>query len=1424
MKKSIIILLLGCISYTLQAQEPLRSGIYYIQNIETGTYLSSGANWGTRAVMSPHGVDIKVSVINGQYNLVTQIQGADKALRPSDGYMDQSGTWTVEPLIDGTYALYNGTNYFGYDATYTSPWIPRLSFTDTNGINTHWKFWSKQELIETLADATKSNPVDATFFIQAPDFLIGDYRVTGTKVWGNDLTSTGGNTSGDSYMRNCAVGERYDSPSFNITQTIEGLPSGIYSLSVQGFYRYGNQETGSAAHNNGTEQLLPRLYAGSQSEKLPSLYSLAKSSATGGWAYSTAAGYVPNTMAEAAACFDSDENAYLTKIENIVVVDGKLTIGIRKSNRTVQYDWTCFDNFTLMYHGCDADDISAMKSVAIQKIEEYEALNTTSDPDFAEVINAQKTAVENAESAEAISDAIKAVENAYKYLMTKAEPTDKPLDFTDTVIKNANLEDGTDYWEAIAPGYTESQPWAPYTSSSNSLSVLETYAGLSDLTLTQFSLLQDVPLSPGMYRLKGYAFYRYQDTYHSDLISEGQEISNAYLIAGEHRQKVMRLGDVEQDSYANTMSEAAGVFKSGQYLNTLVFEVTEPSVVKIGYTGEHTAAKSWFICGPFVLEKINAEILQKEAEKEFINIKRTYSQKWQAYKTISAQALDHEAFDLFIDEAKASTANFINQGQLEDKDAEVWDALCTLLRTGTTATGQFDITSLVTNPTFTKNTNGWAIENGIGWSEEGLVEIFNKKEGVIRQTLKKMPAGLYTMKVQAFYRMTSYGTSSRNYENGQDVLAARMFFGDESTPIKSINSDGRYRPTRQESDVEGAFGKTIPNTFNGANAAFGAKLYWNILRANLAEDGDVEMGIRYADGLSYNWLAFDNFKLYYGKKAVDVNMSRDEVFNLKEDTYANITNGVELKAGQLNPLCLPFDMDASKFESVWTIADAQYDAENKTLACTLVPVHEIKAGIGYFVKVKADTEIKFDDIIIHAADPDSVPLLWEGGALTGVYGKSNVLRSYVLSDDGSQMEYNLLKRNHPGYAPILLLPSSYNGKAKTAPLTEIDFSNVDIKVNLENYMAREFLQNARYNTLTSSTVIAKYNSAPPARRDAPHTVIVPVPYNNIPSFIEYSLSEDFSDATTVHIPANTDVQEIANLIPQRTYYYRIIKGKDEVSRGQIHTDGNLRMIKATSGSNIRDLGGWLTLDGNRVNYGLVYRGGEMNGGHVMNDADKAELLRLGIGAEVDLRSDADFSSNIFTQSTLGTDVPYIYANQTMFNEDALEQDVEKYGKIFPFILNNLRNGRSVYFHCIWGADRTGAMAFLLEGLIGLTMDQLYKDYELTTYSIAGLREKTGLDGKFTYIAALPGNNLQHRFFNYWKDKVGMNEADLLEFIERMTNGTSSLVTEIKDVSVEESTTPTATYYSLDGRQTNTLQKGINIIKMSDGSVKKVLVK
>ena len=213
-------------------------------------------------------------------------------------------------------------------------------------------------------------------------------------------------------------------------------------------------------------------------------------------------------------------------------------------------------------------------------------------------------------------------------------------------------------------------------------------------------------------------------------------------------------------------------------------------------------------------------------------------------------------------------------------------------------------------------------------------------------------------------------------------------------------------------------------------------------------------------------------------------------------------------------------------------------------------------------------------------------------------------------------------------------------------------------------------------------------------------------------------------------------------------------------------------------SNIRDLGGWTTERGEQVLYDKLFRGSELNGEKYNASAAARQQLRdeLGIRAELDLRTHQQAQS--IKQSPLGADVDYLRVVNEPFYLDGVRTAWVNYQHDFEFILRNLREGRPVYFHCIWGADRTGTLALMLEGLLGLSEEDLYTDYELTalTFPEGETRTKAKVEPVVTYVKTFDGSTLQQQFINYWHQHAHVPLADLNEFCQLML-GSSTDYTE-----------------------------------------------
>lgn len=335
--------------------------------------------------------------------------------------------------------------------------------------------------------------------------------------------------------------------------------------------------------------------------------------------------------------------------------------------------------------------------------------------------------------------------------------------------------------------------------------------------------------------------------------------------------------------------------------------------------------------------------------------------------------------------------------------------------------------------------------------------------------------------------------------------------------------------------------------------------------------------------------------------------------------------------------------------------------------------------------------------------------------------------------------------------------------------------------NLENFAVSSFLENVTY-TEDKPSQVTHYIGISSGRLDHPNCVSITVPENNAALTVTVSHDAGYSNPETFTFAAGTTLCKIYNLVPQKIYYYKVEAGGEILKQGQFTTEGHLRMIMTETGFNIRDLGGWATVDeDNRTAYGKLFRGGELNYGHTVSAADLAELRRLGIGAELDLRRNAECNNTEPTASALGNDVDYKYMNQD-YDDLTLGNDNNKNNikDAFGWVLDRLNEEKAVYFHCSIGADRTGMYALVFGGLSGMTFDQLCKDYELTSFSEAGTRQWDSdgvntLKTNLNYIKAQPGNTLQMKFYNYMYREVGVSASNLMEYIDIMTDGEPSIL-------------------------------------------------
>ena len=275
------------------------------------------------------------------------------------------------------------------------------------------------------------------------------------------------------------------------------------------------------------------------------------------------------------------------------------------------------------------------------------------------------------------------------------------------------------------------------------------------------------------------------------------------------------------------------------------------------------------------------------------------------------------------------------------------------------------------------------------------------------------------------------------------------------------------------------------------------------------------------------------------------------------------------------------------------------------------------------------------------------------------------------------------------------------------PSGEISFE--EEIMNVENDYVRNYLATATSTFLSSNKTSADFGGDRPA--------VHKVNFGVDGALVTLASDPAFNEASILLRTVADKEFSFVNLIPGGDYYYKVEKDGRLIRAAKLTVTGLVRMIYLEDGFNIRDLGGWTGLGGKTVRYGLLYRGGSLGGTNrgpaggqtlVVTDigeATKAELKRLGINAHLDLRAATnsgkyiagEYSNHSYARNE--TTIPDADYNNTMADYGAYNEDASLVSAI-AWIILELRRGKSVYFNCRQGADRTGAVAFLLECLLG----------------------------------------------------------------------------------------------------------------------------
>lgn len=607
-----------------------------------------------------------------------------------------------------------------------------------------------------------------------------------------------------------------------------------------------------------------------------------------------------------------------------------------------------------------------------------------------------------------------------------------------------------------------------------------------------------------------------------------------------------------------------------------------------------------------------------------------------------------------------------------------------------------DCTEKLTNPSFENDKTGWTVNKGkieVKGNGPHVITAYNYQVDIC-QLVSGLEPGHYVVRVQACSRYMDGKAGIADYESriakGTEVPnEAYLYANGVQKKVKNIfdeastTHDFAKQSNQPAENLTMTSGGQIP--YNSANfvTAFGDGMYENELECMVGKDGMLMIGIKNElSGFGFQpYIAYDNFRLYRKCGLAEDETSKIDLYDLHAE------------AGEYVAVCMPYVVKSEYFGQVYRVGQI------KEGQAVLVAANAVGVGEPCIIKASGESKVSAEAVAPVYTAPKSAFSLWDNTMMTCDFNKLT-----WTATDANGTEVNMSELTY----------------------VEADLSKMDFTCTIENYAAARFWAENPDYTADGTSTVSQYISLPAYNRtDQPNPVRIPIVASAEDQTLSYCQNEDMTGAYTITVPAGESVADIYNLMPGTTYHYTTADG---TSAGKFTVGGQLRMMMVGDNAvNMRDLGGKQVNDGGTVKYmryGKIFRNAEMKGNdYNITDAERDALTNLNIGAEIDLRNT---DGNRPWLKNAARDDNYYWAEYKYIIANGLgkmyeEATISNLKKEFEFIVNNLRKGVAVDIHCRIGADRTGFLCFMLEGLLGVNESDLMRDYETTSFSAAGLR-------------------------------------------------------------------------------------------------------
>lgn len=263
---------------------------------------------------------------------------------------------------------------------------------------------------------------------------------------------------------------------------------------------------------------------------------------------------------------------------------------------------------------------------------------------------------------------------------------------------------------------------------------------------------------------------------------------------------------------------------------------------------------------------------------------------------------------------------------------------------------------------------------------------------------------------------------------------------------------------------------------------------------------------------------------------------------------------------------------------------------------------------------------------------------------------------------------------------------------------------------------------------------------------------------------EYSIPTDGDlniEGRTYALDKSKSKITLDNLLSNHHYSYTVTVGEKSCD-GSFDTADTNRFIYMDGAKNTRDIGGYKTESGKRIKQGMIIRGTELDGfiekDYKLNSDAQSKYFNFKY--DMDLRSPS-VAKGEYT-SPLGKNVKHVFFNAPMY-EGALEESSRSTVKrIFDDLANP--SNYPMYLHCTYGADRTGTMVYLLQGLLGADKKDMVFEYRLTGFFLQGYSGSL-LEKMQEKINTYPGETQSQKIEYFLVNDAGVSRENISKIKE-----------------------------------------------------------